>query len=335
MMEKFTLLLLLIISYLATGVIRAYALKKSIIDIPSARSSHTIPTPRGGGLAIVLSFYLGIAYLAIYHLIPWHLTVALSGGLLIALVGYWDDHRSVPARFRAFFHFIAAIWAVGWLHGFPVLSLGAWNLSLHFFGSFLAVFAIVWFINLYNFMDGIDGLAGSEAIFVSCTAGMVLFALGQPSLALLCFFLSVSCGGFLLWNWPPAKIFMGDVGSGFLGFIFAVFLLDTANNNLLPPLFWLILLAVFIADASYTLFRRVIHKQAWYEAHREHAYQRLIQKGINHRNTTLLLMVFNIFILAPLAVWVVIEKQYGFYIAVLVYFFLCILWYWITRNHSD
>lgn len=332
MIVKFTLLLLFLISYLATGIIRAYALKKSVLDVPSARSSHTIPTPRGGGLAIVIAFYLGVAYLAFSHLIPWQLTAALSGGIIIALVGYWDDHQSVPARWRAFFHFVAAIWTVGWLHGFPVLALGPWSIPLHFFGSFLAVFAMVWFINLYNFMDGIDGLASLEAIFVSCLAGVVLFALGQTSLSLLCFILLVSCGGFLIWNWPPAKIFMGDVGSGFIGFIFATFLLVTAKNNILPPLFWFVALAVFVADATYTLIRRVLHKQAWYEAHREHAYQQLVQKSFSHKNTTLVLTAFNLFILAPLAIWTVVDARYSLYVCVMLYFLLWLTWKWILKK---
>lgn len=287
--------LILPVSWLLTGSVRHYALRKRILDIPNERSSHTIVTPRGGGLAIVVLFLVGTAVLTVGGLLPVKFMIVLvGGGALIAGVGWLDDQRNISAVLRAVVHLAAAVWALYWLGGMPYLELGVVRLPLHLFGSILAVIGIVWLTNLYNFMDGIDGLAGTEAICVSVVGGFFLAGSGHLNLALVYFMLALSCAGFLIWNWPPAKIFMGDVGSAFLGYTFAVLAVVSENTKAMPLLVWAVLLGVFITDATITLIRRILRGERWYEAHRTHAYQYAVQAGFSHKQVTVAVLVLNL-----------------------------------------
>ncbi len=299
-MALLTIFFIFILSFALTGIIRAYLLRKAILDIPNERSSHVTPTPRGGGIAIVLSFFLGVGWLAWQELIPLGLTKALlGGGTLIAITGYWDDLYSLSASRRILLHFLAAFWALYCLGGFPILELGPWKVHLGWLGFGLAAIGMVWLTNLYNFMDGIDGLAGSEALFVSLVGAVVLHVMGVTGMSLLCFFLAAAVLGFLLWNWPPAKIFLGDVGSGLLGYVFATLAIASANQQHLPILFWLTLLAIFIFDTTFTLLRRMLRGERWYAAHCQHLYQRLTQQGASHAKVTLGIALVNMVILVP------------------------------------
>jgi Fuc2NAc and GlcNAc transferase len=280
-----------------------------MLDIPNERSSHKIPTPRNGGIAIAIAFLLGMLWLAMNHIISLRLALALlNGGIFVAGIGYLDDRKPVSAKSRSIVHFIAAAIALYFLGGFPSLIVGSWQINLGWFGFILAAIGIVWLINLYNFMDGIDGLAGSEAIFVSLTMGILLWTHGVHGIAWLCFFLVASVAGFLFWNWPPAKLFLGDVGSGLLGFIFAVLALATAKQNILPLLIWLTLLSVFIFDTTFTLMHRLWRGERWYVAHRDHIYQRLVHEyGFSHKKVTVGIVLFNCIILLPIAVWMIYQ----------------------------
>jgi Fuc2NAc and GlcNAc transferase len=163
--------------------------------------------------------------------------LALSGGLLVAAIGYADDLWKINSRWRIIIHSIAALWAVYWLDGLPMLDLGTWQISLNHHGSLLALIGIIWLINLYNFMDGIDGLAASQGLFAAFAGAIALWMLHANNLAFLLLMLAASISGFTALNWPPAKIFMGDICSGYLGYIFAVFGLYTTNTELLPSVF--------------------------------------------------------------------------------------------------
>lgn len=316
-----------------TGLVRFYAVRRSMLDVPNERSSHSMPTPRGGGLAIVISFFLAILYLAYQKFISVDLTLALlGGGMLIAVTGWYDDRFQISARARLLTQFLAACWTVYWLHGFPVLNLGVTQIHSGWFGVPIAILTIMWMTNLYNFMDGIDGLAGMEGVFVSAAGGLFLLLSGFHSLAILNFLLASAIMGFLVWNWPPAKIFMGDVGSTTLGFIFAVFMLATANTTSVSPLFWIILLAIFILDTTFTLINRIRKKESLSVAHRSHAYQQLIQKK-SHLTVTIYALLTNIFILFPLAYLslmkpvLIPEIFLGMFIC-----FLFVYWKIISRN---
>ena len=161
------------ISLLLTSALRRYALAKSLIDVPNARSSHTVPTPRGGGVAIVLSFLFLLPVLPIFSLLSWSSTWGLLGaGAGIAVLGFLDDHGHIAARWRLLGHFSAAVWALFWLGGAPPLTVMGATFDLGWVGVVLAILYLVWMLNLYNFMDGIDGLASLEAIFVCLSAAL-------------------------------------------------------------------------------------------------------------------------------------------------------------------
>jgi Fuc2NAc and GlcNAc transferase len=285
-----------------TAWTRNIALQKNILDIPNARSSHAVPTPRGGGISIVLTFLICVLLLTEFGYLAKPFAIALTGGgLSIAVIGYLDDVYHLRNLVRIAVHFAAAIWAVAWLHGFPDLNLGAGIYHLHAQGSIIAVLGIVWCINLYNFMDGIDGLAGGEGLFIALAGSFALSLAHDSNTAFLLCLLAAAIAGFTAFNWPPAKIFLGDTGSGFLGYVFAVIALQTVNHGSLTLVFWIIVMAIFIFDATFTLCYRALRGQKWYTAHREHAYQHLIAWGASHKQVTSALMLMNLLIILPIA----------------------------------
>ncbi len=297
---------ILIMSLVMTAGLRRYALARSVIDVPNARSSHTVPTPRGGGVAIVLTFLLAMVGLMLSGAEQIRILLALGGaGALIAVIGFMDDHGHIAARWRLLGHFIAAAWMLGWLGGLPPLLLFGWTLDLGWLGGALAAFYLVWLLNLYNFMDGIDGIASVEAITACLGAAWLYWLGGLSGAAMLPLLLAAAVAGFLYWNFPPAKIFMGDSGSGFIGIVLGGLSLQAAWVS--PPMFWcwLILLGVFIVDATYTLVRRLLRGDKVYEAHRSHAYQFASRKYGKHLPVTLTVAVLNLCWLLPVAYCVV------------------------------
>lgn len=291
-----------VLSFLLTGALRRYALARSIIDIPNARSSHTIPTPRGGGVAIVVTFLASLPVFGVFGLVPWQPLIAVGGaGALLAVIGFMDDHGHIAARWRLLGHFGAGIWALVWLGGFPPVTLFGISLELHWFGHILAAIYLVWLLNLYNFMDGIDGIASVEAL-CACLGACLLYVLsGAPTLIWGPLILAAAVVGFLYWNFPPARIFMGDAGSGFLGIALGVLSLQAAWVS--SDLFWawVILLGVFIVDATFTLIRRLLRGDKVYEAHRSHAYQFASRRFGKHLPVTLAVGAINLFWLLPVA----------------------------------
>lgn len=299
---------LALLSWTLTAVLRRYALARSLMDIPNARSSHSLPTPRGGGVAIVITFLVGLcaAFFAGFGIHSELFYTLFGAGLSIALLGFLDDHGHIAARWRLLGHFAAAAWALYWLGGMPPLVGFGVVVNLGWIGHALAALYLVWLLNLYNFMDGIDGIASVEAICV-CLGGAVLYAvvntgflISAGELPLL--MLAAGVVGFLMWNFPPAKIFMGDAGSGFLGIVLGIFSLQAGWVD--PALFWawLILLGVFIVDATLTLLRRLLRREKVYEAHRSHAYQFAARRLNRHLPVTMAVLVINLCWLFPLAV---------------------------------
>lgn len=290
-------------AFALTALLRKYALAKSIIDIPNDRSSHTQPTPRGGGLAIVISFLAALVVLAYLTAIPFKL---LSGffiaGSIIATLGFLDDHGHIAARWRLLGHFVGAAILLWGLNGLPELIAFGASIQLGWLGSLLACVYLVWMLNLYNFMDGIDGVASIEAVTVCLSGALVAWLAGYSVGMVLPLLLAATTFGFLLWNFPPAKIFMGDAGSGFLGLIIAG--LSIYSTWLTPQLFWcwLILLGVFVVDATVTLLHRLVRGEKIYEAHRSHAYQYATRRFNSHKLVTLAVLAINMLWLLPLAV---------------------------------
>jgi Fuc2NAc and GlcNAc transferase len=282
---------------------RRFARLHGLIDVPNARSSHLVPTARGGGVAIVAAFAAGVLCLCFLGLIDSKTIVALlAGGGAVAAIGFFDDLRPLPPAVRFAVHLAAALIAAFLLGGIPQAGLESWGLHGSVIGIVLAVLAILWSINLFNFMDGIDGIAASEAIFVAAAgAWLNLSAGGDPGLtgAMLC--LGAACLGFLIWNWPPASIFMGDVGSGFLGFTLIALALALCNRSGIAVEVWPILGGVFLVDATVTLLRRVLRGDRWTLPHRMHAYQRLARRFRGHRPVTLIVIAIDVFWLLPWA----------------------------------
>lgn len=308
-------------SFLLTGVVRRYALEKNILDIPNERNSHIIPTPRGGGLSFVLCVLTAMLIATYLSIISHPMSFKLAAPIaFVAFLGFMDDRQGLSPRVRLFGHFIAAISAVFLIGGMPSITIFKWTLHSGLSLDLLAVFYLVWLINLYNFMDGIDGLAAMEAISVCAGACLLYFVNGYYELIFLPFTLIVAVFGFLIWNFPPAKIFMGDAGSVFLGFILGLFSIQAAIINLHFFYAWLILLGVFIVDATVTLFRRWLTNQGLFTPHRTHAYQiaALIFKG--HLPVTMSVLCINLFWLTPLALLVgsgFIDGSFGVIVAYL------------------
>lgn len=320
-------------AWFITKLARRYALGSALIDNPNERSSHQVPTPRGGGVSIVVIFLLGLGILGVTQIIPLSFALAIGvGSAVVALIGWLDDHSHVPAHWRALVHFVAALWVLFWLPG--AFGLDSYSAYVTVAGIFLAAITVVWFTNLYNFMDGIDGLAGSQAVCASLASGVLLWLSGATGLAVVSLLLCAASAGFLVWNWPPAKIFMGDVGSGFLGFLFGVFAVASESSGGLAWGTWLILLAVFVSDATFTLLRRVLKGERWYTAHRSHAYQKLIQVGFTHQQVTGGFVGVNVLLLWPVAwlSWRYPENVWLYVSA--VFFILSAAWFFIQKRCS-
>lgn len=291
-------------SLVGTWLMRRIALTHDIIDRPNSRSSHLQPTPRGGGVALVGTSTL--AFIGLYFLDfrsnPLLLALLL-GGLPIAVVGFFDDRSSVAAGVRFAVHALAALAGVLILGGLPPLAGNGAVIDLGIWGDALTVVAIVWATNLYNFMDGIDGIAASESIFVLGVGALLTASMGSfvDPVVMSALVLATAACGFLIWNWPPAKIFMGDVGSGYLGYVIAILALAAAHERPAMLFAWLVLGGVFFVDATVTLIRRLLRRERVYQAHRTHAYQRLARRWQSHRRVTLAVWAVNLFWLLPMA----------------------------------
>ncbi len=294
--------LLFAISALITGCVRWLLARHGLMDLPNVRSSHTVPVPRGGGVGIVIAFLSAVAWILVRHVIVASLARALiGGGLAIATVGFLDDRFKLAAWPRIVIHSVAAVWAVWCLDGMCPAHFNDGGDLWGWIRRCAAFAALVWLTNLFNFMDGIDGLAGVEAVSVSGLGAVLVLHDGLPSVAQLLFMLSAASLGFLVWNWPPAKIFMGDVGSGFLGFTLGTLALFSSRTSPKLTWPWLILLAAFVVDATVTLLRRLFQHARWYEAHRSHAYQHAAQAFGSHAKVTCAVAAINIGWLFPLA----------------------------------
>jgi Fuc2NAc and GlcNAc transferase len=277
-----------------TGLARDYAVRRAMIDVAGPRASHSAPTPRGGGIAIVAVGLVTMAGIGLALGAPSGVLIAtLGGGAAVALVGWLDDHGHVAAPVRFGVHLAAAGWAVAWLGAFPVQELIGIKTPIAAVDAVLSVILIGWSINLFNFMDGIDGIAASQAAMVFGGAALlVMMTLGMmPWLVAILIALTAAVLGFLmLWNWPPAKIFMGDACSGFLGFLIGLLTVGLAQLKPSPALLGvatLVLYGVFLVDATVTLITRLIRGKSPAVAHRSHAYQALSRRWGRHLPVTL------------------------------------------------
>lgn len=301
MIPYIIILLSLLTSFGLTYLIRKIALKKKLTDNPNERSSHTVPTPRLGGLAIIITWFPAISVFYFFNLLEKELYFALLSGILLAIVSFVDDIKSLPPFVRLFTQIITSTLALYFLGGFREFVTYDFFSKINYvpFLYPIIVLGMVWFINLFNFMDGIDGYAANEAISISLI--LFIFSGGVSNLLLIACIL-----GFIYWNLSKKKIFMGDTGSTQLGFILIVFGIYYHNNYDFSILNWIMIAAPFWFDATYTLYLRWKNKEKLSQAHRKHAYQRLVQAGFSHKKVNLFLVLLNIIII----ILIIIYREY-------------------------
>lgn len=286
-------------SWFMTRVLVHVAPRIGLIDRPNQRSSHSTPTPRAGGIAIVLAI---VAAMAWWVPLSQHEKLALlPPALLIAGVGLIDDFRSVSPWLRLLVHVAAVAWAMYWLGGVPPTGV-AWLDAMGWVRHLIVALGLVWFLNAFNFMDGIDGIAAGEALFVAVAlAGLALLTSSDPAVPAFAAVIAGASLGFLMLNWSPARIFMGDVGSGTLGFLVGALGLLAWQRGVASPWVTAMLLSAFLGDATVTLVRRILRGDQWYSAHRTHAYQHLARRLRSHSLATLSFIGFNGLLIAPVA----------------------------------
>ena len=316
-------LFLFVISFTLTYFIKNYYIKHALLEEINERSSHTVPTPHGGGIAIALVWFVGLFYLYFTHEIDSSLFFALLVGVIISVVSFFDDLYDLSPKVRLIAQALVAFGGLYFLGGFEQLDFGLFAIDNQIVTNIFAFIMIIWFINLYNFLDGINGYAGGEALFLAL-GGYLLFGGGHFLV------LAAAVLGFLYWNWGKAKIFMGDVGSTLLGYNVAIFTLYYANEASNNFWVWIILFGLFWFDATLTLLRRKLNREQLSQAHKKHMYQRIQQSGWSHTkvssfgmglNLILFLLVYFIpsllvslllaFILL-VSVMLYVEKQKGF-----------------------
>lgn len=284
------------VTLLVTPALRSRLETAGMLDLPGSRRSHFQPTPRGGGLAMaagLLPILMILTWIDALMLVPLLLTTALT------LIGGLDDRFGLSVVYRMVVQFFVAgllLWSVA---GVSVLTLGELELAVPWLWTSLAVVAVVWLINLHNFMDGSDGLASSQGAWGGLVFGGLFFMADLLVMAAASLSLAAVCLAFLVWNCPPAKLFMGDSGSLMLGGMVSWMIVLAVSTGAASPWLGLIVTSVFLVDATLTLLRRVLRGERWYTAHRQHAYQRLIARGWNHGQVLGLYVGANLLLVLP------------------------------------
>ncbi|QDT99923.1 MraY family glycosyltransferase [Gimesia aquarii] len=317
--------LAVIISIVCTKLIIRNATRVGLISEPTERCAHVNPTPKGGGLAFVISFLaiLGLLYSWNYITGTFVLSIGL-GSFFIALIGFFDDCLQLSAKLRLITQLLIITATLFVFSPLPQIELLGLKFNSPWLSWILITLLLVWWLNLFNFMDGIDGLASLESIYILLSAIILIGLHGTLSNeeTLIIVLLFASLIGFISFNWAPAKIFMGDAGSTFLGYVLEMIALITIMNGSLNLWTWLILSGVFWVDATSTLFRRMLHGQRWYQAHNSHVYQKVSRwlefvdgtdKGriVAHRKVTLYILIINVFWLFPLAGITLVWPEWG------------------------
>lgn len=279
-----------LISWLGTKWLISYLIQSDVVDRPNERSMHSGVVPRGGGLVITALVFLGLVAIAIFTSRTLFFFGLAGCVALWATLGWCDDKLDLSPKLRFGIQFLISgitVWLFGWVHEIHGFALG-------WLGPVLTLVGIVWMANLNNFMDGMDGLAASQAIVGGLTLCVWFLYLGDVEVALLCIILVAANYGFLLWNWQPAKIFMGDVGSITIGALYATLVVIAANRHNLPVSSLLMVFSVFIADATYTVLNRIRKRERFWLPHRSHFYQRAGLAGVAHSRVVLIYIVMMV-----------------------------------------
>jgi Fuc2NAc and GlcNAc transferase len=309
-MELVITMIFFMFSIVISLIYKKIAINNNIVAIKNHRTLHSLPTPKGGG--IVFSFLSLLSFILIWW--NWQLPkelflIIVVGGGVASIFGFVDDIKNIRARIKLIVQIFLAVWVVYWLEYGGLLLLD-WMPT--FLTIFLLLFFMVWIINAYNFIDGIDGLAASEAIFISLTLAVVLFLTnGSIEITAIFILIAASVSGFILFNWPPATIFMGDAGSVFLGYIFGSLLLFTVLTDNISIWSWLTVFGYFFADTTATQIIRIVLVKKWYLAHRSHAYQNLARITGSHLKVTRGITLYNLIWVLPLTLWSAIQPEMG------------------------
>ncbi len=329
------LLAAVLVSFTLTGLALLYAQRVGMIDTPSARRSHNRPTARGGGIAITISMLL---FLLLPVPVTDNTTVLLlfvSALSVITITGWVDDHRPLAARLRFAIQFLVAATVVAYyIVLVPETRFDTASVATILIATGLLL-AICWNINLVNFMDGSNGLAAFTGLFCSLLLAWLFHQAGDRSGILIAATSAAAIAGFLPWNWPLGRIFMGDAGSYAIGFTLA-FLSVHAFSTELVSLWQLILVqSVFVVDSTATLVYRVIRGEQWYTAHREHAYQRMLAMGMSHTRVLLIYALVNVFLILPVLVFIRSNENLERPIVILTLLILLGCWWLVQgRWHS-
>lgn len=296
------LILASLCSFFLTMIIRKVAIRKNILDIPNHRSSHKLPTPRGGGLAIVITWFITITIMWYNDKIPHNLFYALLSGIPLIIISIIDDIRNVKPYIRIIFQTISVILGIYFIKGMSTVDLGFFVVYNPLLLSIIAIPIGIWFVNLFNFLDGIDAFATIEAMFI----GLTIYLFTDDILLL---FFTVILFGFLIWNWPKAKIFLGDVGSTYLGFTLFIIAISSNNSSDFNIIFWLNASSIFWFDGTVTLLRRWKQNEHINEPHKKHAYQRAVQYGFSHKKVVISTSCINLIILLNIYVFKIYFPQ--------------------------
>ena len=310
------------LSYSGIYLIRRYAEKRRILDHPNERSSHKVPTPRGGGLAIVMCV-LGVGLGFVILAEPNKRLIYLVCGAMIAWLGWRDDLHSLSPRLRFAVQGIVAALSIWWLGYFKVVTIPLFgDLQLGVVGILITFLWIVGLTNAYNFMDGINGLAGGVALSAGIGWMWLASNINNPFVFWIAFAVTAGSLGFLGHNWSPAKIFMGDVGSTFLGYSFAVLPLISSDQGGDALLLGTLLMWTIIMDAGVTFIGRLIRGENVFAPHRSHLYQRLVLAGYKHETVSSLYILLTL-----LAGFLAYEWSQGHQIAApLIFIGLPVVW---------
>jgi len=293
-----------LIAYTVTGLSIKLSLRRGVLDLPNARSSHFLPVPRMGGIGILSGFYFSIAALGVlgqlgfteYSPFTRDILIVLLAGAGMAMIGLVDDLRHLDPGTKYLMQFgIAALVIVFGIH-FENAGIPAWkSLQLGILSFPLTILWLTGFSNVYNFMDGIDGLAAGTGVVYGVFFFLFAWLQGNQGLAAVAVLLSGSCLGFLFHNFPHARTFMGDNGSLFLGMVFALLVVGLAQQCSNPASLVTLLLvcSVYLYDSTFTLLRRLKHGENIFRAHRSHLYQRLAQTGLSHARITYLYLLLH------------------------------------------
>lgn len=325
MVEVWILLAALIGAASLTWVLIKFFTLRRWLDEPDHRSAHVRPMPSAGGLGMLVPFLLATGYFVTTGAMSAKTGLLLFGCLPIALVGLIDDFRRLSIRVRLPVQVASAVWVVYWVGELQAVPFGSWTLEHAAVLRLLAIVSFVWLLNLFNFMDGIDGLAATETGFVTLLSCLLVITAEDTSLITVASLTCAVAMGFLFWNWAPAKIFMGDTGSNFLAFVIGALALISLGNGSLNPWTWLLLLGIFVVDSSYTLLVRVLTRQRWYAAHSSHGYQVAARRLNSHQRVTLLALAINVGWLAPLAWLATRHPQAGLFLTALGWMPLVVL----------